>query len=87
MPSVMTDVEPILSQGAWRDGSKEWRDNPTAKAELNYEFDPNDGLFWISKQDAFRHYQACIAAAYIVMEYIVKTYMVMADMIMAHDAF
>ena len=47
--------------GAWRDGSKEWRDNPTAAAELNHKPDPNDGLFWISKKDVFLYFQSVFA--------------------------
>ncbi len=46
-------------QGEWHDGSKEWQQHPTAAQELNYTQDPNDGLFWISKADAFRYFQTC----------------------------
>ena len=44
-------------KGAWRDGSKEWSQNPSAAKELNYVPDPNDGLFWMAKDDAFRYFQ------------------------------
>jgi len=44
-------------KGEWHDGSVEWQQNPTAAQELNYRSDPNDGLFWISKKDAFRYFQ------------------------------
>ena len=48
-------------KGAWRDGSKEWSQNPSAAKELNYVPDPNDGLFWMAKDDAFRYFQTFYA--------------------------
>ena len=51
-------LAPLSSVGIPKKGSKEWSDNPTAAAELNYTPDPDDGLFWISKRDAFRYYQS-----------------------------
>jgi hypothetical protein len=48
-------------RGSWRDGSKEWDENPSAATELNYVPDPNDGLFWMAKDDAFRYFQTFYA--------------------------
>jgi hypothetical protein len=50
-------------RGEWHDGSAEWTENPGAAAELHYTPDPNDGLFWISKRDAFKYFQSSVSSS------------------------
>eukprot|EP00961_Rhodomonas_salina_P238204 3219645-Rhodomonas_salina.1 len=43
--------------GEWRDGGEQWARNPDVKQALGHQENPNDGLFWMSKEEAFKYYQ------------------------------
>ena len=43
-------------KGAWSDGSKEWTENPTFAAELNYVPKANDGVFWMEWSDFSKYF-------------------------------
>eukprot|EP00961_Rhodomonas_salina_P253757 3429420-Rhodomonas_salina.1 len=43
-------------EGAWHDGGPKFKENPDVLAELGHKEDPTDGLFWMSKEDAFKFF-------------------------------
>ena len=42
--------------GGWQDGGGMWEQHPDALQELGYTPDPDDGLFWMAKEEAFAHF-------------------------------